>query len=192
MTPLATAPELPRPGFGGRALGALFFVGALVMFGIAFSNAAHAGGLAGTHGTLTAKSCYAKHSGRVGNRSSTTWCDGTFRSDDGRTTDDTATVRADLKSGGKVSVQQSGGEYLRTGPGEVSRWTALFFCGWVVAAIGVPFAVTGMFPGRSAQILMMINRSVSGTRAGEVRKWLFLGGIGGAVMCMLFTWLQTQ
>ncbi|MFG2136342.1 hypothetical protein [Streptomyces sp. NPDC048650] len=189
LTPLATAPEPPRPGLGGRALGALFFVVALVMCGMAISDAAHAGGLAGTHGTLTVKSCHVEHSGRTGHRSGTTWCDGTFRSDAGRITDDTATVRADLTAGGKVSVQQSGSEYLRTGPGEVSRWIALFFCGGVVAAIGVPFAVTGMFPRGGAQMLM-INRSVSGTRAGSVRTWLFLGGLGGTAVCLLFTWMQ--
>ncbi|GLW19068.1 hypothetical protein Stsp01_58110 [Streptomyces sp. NBRC 13847] len=191
LAPSVTAPELPRPGIGGRALGALFFVVALVMFGMAFSNAAHAGGIAGTHGTLTVKSCRVEHSGTTGHRSETTWCEGTFRSGDGRSTDDTATVRADRKPGDKIPVQQSGNEYLRTGPGEVSRWIALFFCGWVVAAIGLPFAATGMFPRSGAQMLM-INRSVSGTRAGEVRKWLFLVGIGGAAVCMLFTWMQSQ
>ncbi|MBT2397851.1 hypothetical protein, partial [Streptomyces sp. ISL-100] len=45
--------ELPRPDLGGRALGAALFLATFVCFSFAFVDAAHAAGIAGTHGTGT-------------------------------------------------------------------------------------------------------------------------------------------
>ncbi|KIZ13825.1 hypothetical protein [Streptomyces natalensis] len=189
LTPLATAPSLPRPGPGGRVLGAVFFVLALVVFGLACSRIAYAGGLAGSPGTLTATSCHAlRAAGSSHPTSGPTVCEGTFRSDDGRSTDEVATVRADATPGDRIAVQGADGEYVRTGPGEVARWIALFFSGWLVAAFGVPFAATGMLP-RSGVQAALINRSVSGTRAGTVRNRLYLVGLGGAAVSLLVTWM---
>ncbi|MEU6576989.1 hypothetical protein [Streptomyces sp. NPDC046805] len=191
LTPLATAPQLPRPGVLGRALGGLFFVLALVVFGFGLYNAAHAAGVAGTSGTLTVERCWVKHGSR--GSSDTTECGGTFRSDDGKVKDDQASVRADLKPGNKVSVQQAGDWYVQTGFGETTKWLAAFFLGWLVVAFGTAFAATGMFP-RSGMHVALITRSISGTPAGRLRKWFVWGGLAGAGVCLLLTlaaWLAS-
>ncbi|MGW1028644.1 hypothetical protein ACWD4J_34005 [Streptomyces sp. NPDC002577] len=170
----------------GRALGGLFFVLALVIFGFGLYNAAHAAGVAGTHGTLTVEQCWVKQGGR--SSSDTTVCGGTFRSDDGKVVDDQASIRAEAKRGSKVSVQQAGDWYVKVGFGETTRWFAVFFLGWLVVAFGMSFAVTGMFP-RSGMQVAMITRAVSGTRVGAVRKWFVRGGLAGAGVCLLLTLL---
>jgi hypothetical protein len=78
---------------------------------------------------------------------------------------------------------------VRTGFGEVTRWISVFFGGWIVVAIGLPFGTTGMMPRtRSGGQFALISRSISGTRMGAVRKWLFLGGLAGAAVCLFLTW----
>ncbi|MFJ7903855.1 hypothetical protein ACIQ6V_25745 [Streptomyces sp. NPDC096198] len=185
LRPLAQ-PELPQPGILGRALGALFFVVALGISGFGLYNAAHAAGVAGTHGTLAVEQCWVKH-GSHGSRG-TKVCGGTFRSDDGKTVDDEASVRSEVKPGSRVSVQRAGDGYVRVGFGETARWVALFFLGWLVVAFGMSFAATGMFP-RSGMQVALITRAVSGTRVGTVRKWIVRGGLAGAGVCLLLTLL---
>ncbi|MER6424217.1 hypothetical protein [Streptomyces sp. NPDC001137] len=182
--PLAPTTRLPQPGIMGRALGGLFFVLALVIFGFGLYNAANAAGVAGTHGTLAVERCWVKQGSR--SSSDTTVCGGTFRSDDGKIIDDQASIRASVKPGSKVSVQQAGDWYVRVGFGETTRWLAAFFLGWLVAAFGMSFAATGMFP-RSGMQVAMITRSVSGTRVGTVRKWVVRGSLAGAGVCLLLT-----
>ncbi|MGW5256688.1 hypothetical protein ACWERW_27560 [Streptomyces sp. NPDC004012] len=191
LTPLAPTISLPQPGIMGRALGGLFFVLALVISGFGVYNAAHAAGVAGTHGTLAVEHCWVKQGGR--SSSDTTVCGGTFRSDDDKVVDDEASIRAKVKPGSNVPVQQAGGSYVRVGFGETTRWIALFFLGWLVVAFGMSFAVTGMFP-RSGMQVVMISRAVSGTRAGVVRKWLVRASLAGSGLCLLLTllaWLLT-
>jgi hypothetical protein len=184
LTPLAPTAALPRPSIMGRALGGLFFVLALVTFGFGLYNAAHAAGLAGTHGTLAVERCWVEQGSR--NSSDTKVCGGTFRSDNGKIIDDQASIRAEVKPGSKVSVQQAGNGYVEVGFGETTRWIAMFFLGWLVVAFGMSFAVTGMFP-RSGMQVAMITRAVSGTRVGMVRKWLVRGGLAGSGVCLLLT-----
>lgn len=186
MTMPMASSSLSRPGIAGRALGALFAVLALACFGFSLANAAQAAGLTGIHGTLTVERCSQHSTGGRGHRS-TTECAGTFRSDDGGVVAEDATVRAALAVGGKVPVQRSGGSYVRTGFGEITRWIGASFGGWLLLAIGVPFAVTGVLP-RSGGQFSLISHSISGTRAGTVRKWLFLGGLAGAAVCLYLTW----
>ncbi|MFJ5535371.1 hypothetical protein [Streptomyces sp. NPDC093261] len=186
LTPLASSASLPEPGIMGRGLGGLFFVLALAIFGFSLYNAAHAAGVAGTHGTLTVERCWVKQGSR--SSSDTTVCGGTFRSDDGKITDDEASIRAKVKSGSKVSVQQAGGSYVRVGFGETTRWIALFFLGWLVVAFGMSFVATGRFP-RSGMQVAMITRAVSGTRVGAVRKWFVGVGLAGSGVCLLLTLL---
>ncbi|KPI05823.1 hypothetical protein OK074_4313 [Actinobacteria bacterium OK074] len=184
LMPLQPPTPLPRPGITGRALGALFFVLALLVSGFGLYNAAHAAGVVGVHGTLAVERCWVDQGGR--NSRGTTVCGGTFRSDDGRVVNDRASVRAAGKPGGKVSVQQAGDGYVRVGFGVASRWAGLFFLGWLVAAFGVAFAATGMFPRDRVQVAM-VQRAVSGTRVRAVRRWLALGGLAGAAVCVLPT-----
>ncbi|MGW1259145.1 hypothetical protein ACWD5Q_29180 [Streptomyces sp. NPDC002513] len=170
----------------GRALGGLFFVVALVIFGFGLYNAAHAAGIAGTHGTLAVERCWVKQGSR--SSSDTTVCGGTFRSDDGKILDDEASIRAEVKPGSKVSVQQAGDWYVQVGFGETTRWIAMFFLGWLVVAFGMSFAATGMFP-RSGMQVVVITRAVSGTQVGMVRKWLVRVGLAGSGVCLLLTLL---
>lgn len=187
LMPLAPTAPLPQPSIMGRALGALFFALALVIFGIGLYNAAHAAGAVGTHGTLTVERCWIKQNGR-GSSDDTTVCGGTFRSDNGKIIDDQASIQAEVKAGSKVSVQQAGDWYVKVGFGETTRWLAVFFLGSFVVAFGMSFAATGMFP-RSGTQVVLITRAVSGTRVGEVRKWLVRGGLAGAGVCLLLTLL---
>ncbi len=195
LIPLASTAPLPQPSIKGRALGGVFFVLALVIFGFGLYNGANAAGVVGTHGTLTVEQCRVRHRVR-GSLVVTTVCGGTFRSDDGKVVDDQASIRAEavaerVKPGSKVSVQRADDWYVwyvRVGFGETTRWIAMFFLGWLVVAFGMSFAATGMFP-RSGMQVVMITRAVSGTRVGTVRKWLVCGGLVGSVVCLLLTLL---
>ncbi|GAA3820034.1 hypothetical protein GCM10022403_061850 [Streptomyces coacervatus] len=48
-------------------------------------------------------------------------CEGIFRSDDGKVVDDLAIIRAEVKPGSKVSVQQDGDWYVRVRLGDMTR-----------------------------------------------------------------------
>jgi hypothetical protein len=181
--------ELPRPGLGGRALGAACFVLTLICWGFASVNATHAAGLTGTHGTLTVEKCWEKSATRASShRSQPTVCSGTFRSDDGKTVIEAAELTAELTPGDQVSVQQGSDRYVQTGLGQVSRWIAVFFGSWLLAAFGIAFAVTGRLPRRGAHISLIL-RTISGTRAGVVRAWLVRIGLAGAALFLVLYWM---
>ncbi|NLU74679.1 hypothetical protein HCC61_18700 [Streptomyces sp. HNM0575] len=176
---------LPGPSWKGRAFGALFFVGALVCLGLAAYNAAHAAGLAGRHGTVTVQSCWVEQGSR--NSSDTTVCSGTFRPDDGSRPVPDAQVSRELRQGQRIEVSQSANGFLPTGFREIWRWNALFFFGWIVAGLGVPFAATGIFPGRAQAVA--VGDRIRGTRAAVVMKYLFLGGGAGTAVCLYMIWV---
>ena len=85
-------------------------------------------------------------------------------------------------------MQQAGERYLLTGFGETWQWNALlFFVGWIVAGLAVPFAATDIFPRHREQVAA-IGRLTVGTGAGAVMKWLFLGGFAGIEICLYLVW----
>lgn len=175
----------PVPGWRGRALGGLFFLIGLVCVGVSVYNAAHTAGFAGRHGTLTVERCWIDQGSR--NSSDKTLCSGTFRPDDGGKPRQEAVVHRELKKGDEVAVQQTGRGYLPGGLAETWRWNALFFIGWIVAALGVPFAATGLFPGRGQAF--QVGAAIRGTRAAKVMKYLLVGGAGGAAVCFYLLWV---
>lgn len=182
MSPYA---PLPEPGWKGRALGALFFIGALVCVWIAVYNGAHAVGLAGRQGTLTVESCRVEQGSR--NSSDTTVCSGTFEPRDGSRPVEHAEVTRELRRGEKLQVQQSGNGFVPVGFRELWRWNALFFLAWIVAALGVPFAATGIVPRRGQAAAL--GPRLSGTRAAVVMKYLYLVGGGGIAVCLYMMWV---
>lgn len=111
----------------------------------------------------------------------------TFRADDGTTVDHEATITADRERGDRVPVQQTVSGYLATGFGEIWRWCALFFLGWIVAALGIPFAATGIMPSRGQAVA--VGRLIAGTRASAWMKRLVLGGAGGAALSLYLAWI---
>jgi hypothetical protein len=182
-----TSPYASTPGasWKGRAFGALFFLGALVCVCFSVYNAAHAAGLAGRGGTVTVESCWVEQGSR--NSSDQTVCSGTFRPDDGSRPVPEAKISRELHQGQKIEVQQSANGFLPVGFREIWRWNALFFLGWIVAALGVPFAVTGIFPGREQAFA--VGARIRGTRAAVVMKYLFLGGAAGIAVCLYMMWV---
>lgn len=176
---------LPGPSWKGRALGALFFAGALVCVCFAGYNGAHAAGLAGRQGTLTVEVCRVEQGTR--NSSDTTVCSGTFQPVDGSRPLPRAEVSRKLPEGEKVQVRQSGSGFVPVGFRELWRWNALFFLGWIVAALGVPFAATGIVPGRGQAFAL--GTRVRGTRAAVVMKYLYLVGGGGLAVSAYMIWV---
>lgn len=176
---------LPDPSWKGRALGALFFIGALLCGFFAVYNGAHAAGLAGRQGTITVEACRVEQGTR--NSSDKTVCSGTFRPGDGSRHVPGAEVTRELRQGEKIEVQQSGNGFVPVGFREIWRWNALFFFGWIIAALGVPFAATGIFPGR--QQAFAVGVRVRGTRTAVVMKYLFIGGGGGIAVCLYMMWV---
>jgi hypothetical protein len=134
---------------------------------------------------VTVERCWIDHGSR--NSSDKTVCSGTFRPDDGSAVDPDAVVHMELRPGAKAEVQQTGRGYLPSGFAETSRWNALFFFAWIVAALGIPFAVTGIFPARTKAF--EVGALIRGTRAAAVMKYLFIGGAGGAAVCLYLTWV---
>ncbi|MGH3309798.1 MAG: hypothetical protein ACRDP3_04315 [Streptomyces sp.] len=176
---------LPAPSWKGRVLGGVFFLAALVCVGFSVYNAAHAGGLAGRHGTLTVQRCWVEQGTR--NSSDTTVCSGSFRPEDDSAVVRDAELRREHRPGAEVPVQQTGSGYLASGLAETWRWNALFFIAWIVAALGVPFAATGIFPARTQAFA--VGARVRGTRAAVVMKYLYIGGAAGTAVCLYLTWI---
>ncbi|MEW1750427.1 hypothetical protein ACIQU1_15920 [Streptomyces angustmyceticus] len=177
--------SMPAPSAKGRLFGGLFFFLALLCAGFSLYNSTHAAGLVGRHGTLTVERCWIDHGSR--HHSDKTVCAGTFRADDGTTVDHEATVTADRERGDRIPVQQTVSGYLATGFGEIWRWCALFFLGWIVAALGIPFAATGIMPSRGQAVA--VGRLIAGTRASAWMKRLVLGGAGGAALSLYLAWI---
>jgi hypothetical protein len=180
-----TFAPLPVPSRKGRVFGGLFFVLAAVCVGIAAYNIAHTAGLAGRPGTVTVERCWTEHGS--GRSSDKVVCSGTFRPDDGTRAVPDAVVPRALKAGQEIAVQQTGRGYLPSGAGETARWIALFFFAWIVAALGIPFAATGIFPGRGQAAA--VGASIRGTGAARVLKYMMAGGAGGAAVSLYVTWV---
>ncbi|WP_314172833.1 hypothetical protein [Streptomyces winkii] len=176
---------LPAPSWKGRALGGLFFLGALACVCFSVYSAAYASGLAGRHGTITAQTCWVEQGSR--NSSDTTVCSGTFRPEDGSRPVRDAEVTRKVARGETIEVQQSGHGFVPVGFREIWRWNVLFFLGWIVAALGVPFAATGILPGTGQAFA--VGTRIRGTRAAAVMKYLFIGGGGGVALCLYMMWV---
>lgn len=176
---------LPGPSWKGRAMGVLFFLAGLACVCFSLYNTAHAAGLAGRQGTITVERCWTEHGSR--NSSDKTVCSGVFRPDDGSRAVPDAELARDLRQGQKIEAQQAGDRFLPVGFREIWRWNALFFFGWIVAALGVPFAATGIFPG--SQQAFAVGVRIRGTRAAAVMKYMFAGGALGAAVCLYMVWV---
>lgn len=180
-----TSPALTGPSWKGRAFAALLLLGGLALMCIGFYNVAHTAGLAGRHGTFTAMSCWVEQGSR--NSGDRTVCSGTFLPENGTRTVSGAVLERKLREGQKIEVQQTGYGYLASGVGETSRWGFLFFMGWLIAALGVPFAVTGLTPDKD--LMFEVEDRVRGTRTGLTTKYLLIGGAGGLAVCGYLTWV---
>ena len=135
---------LPHPSWKGRALGALFLLFALVTACVFVFKAAHTAGLAGQPSTLTIEEC------SVEDDPEKAVCIGTFDPDDGSPAVYYAevTVHSLLRQGEKIEVQRTGFGFVLAGARETWNMAFGFFIAWIVAAPGVPFAVTGIPPSK--------------------------------------------
>ncbi|MFD8000541.1 hypothetical protein [Streptomyces mirabilis] len=126
------------------AFSALFaLIGAgLATFGL--YQAGHAVGLLGEPGTLTVASC-----ARVGQPKPEIRCTGTFRSDDGRSTDPAAhfTVNPFLASGRTTRLDRvDAGSYVRISPARTEKYAALTLFGMALFVFAGPDSPPGRTP----------------------------------------------
>lgn len=151
----------------GRAGGLVFLLAGLALSGWGAYEGAYAAGWAGTHGTLTVKQCE-RNSSLNTSRSSrkkrlTVRCEGTFVSEDGKSTDANAAVRVRYKyaQGTELSVQQAAapttdtatdGDYIQTNKPRGWRFFAAFFGGWVLTGLGAFCLATGYAPFGQSRI----------------------------------------
>lgn len=149
----------------GRAGGPVFLLAGLVLSGFGAYEGAYAAGWAGTHGTLTVQQCelsYPSNASRSSRKNRRpVRCEGTFVSQDGKSTDSNGgvQVRRRYAQGAELAVQQaepptaegaSDAEYVQTGVDRAWRWFGAFFGGWVLTGLGVFCLATGFAPfGRS-------------------------------------------
>ncbi|MFE0257225.1 hypothetical protein [Streptomyces sp. NPDC059010] len=149
----------------GRAGGLVFLLAGLVVSGWGAYEGAYAAGWAGTHGTLTVKQCDVGYPGNASRNSRKNRrpvrCEGTFRSEDGKSTDANAAVqvRHRYTPGTELAVQQTepltaadaaDADYVQTGMDRAWRRFGAFFGGWVLTGLGVFCLATGFAPfGRS-------------------------------------------
>ncbi|NUP17885.1 MAG: hypothetical protein HOZ81_17695 [Streptomyces sp.] len=149
----------------GRAGGLVFLLAGLVVSGWGAYEGAYAAGWAGTHGTLTVQQCdvsypaNASRSSRKNRRP--VRCEGTFVSEDGKSTDVHAAVQVRQRHapGTELAVQQTepltaadaaDADYVQTGMDRAWRRFGAFFGGWVLTGLGVFCLATGFAPfGRS-------------------------------------------
>ncbi|MGW9026690.1 hypothetical protein ACWGQ5_21375 [Streptomyces sp. NPDC055722] len=114
----------------------------LITFGL--YQAGHAVGLLGEPGTLTVASC-----ARVGQPKPEIWCTGTFRSDDGRSTDPAArfTVNPSLASGQITRLDRVDADsYRRISPARTERYAALTQFGMALFVFAGPDSPPGRTP----------------------------------------------
>ncbi|KUO14718.1 hypothetical protein [Streptomyces dysideae] len=149
----------------GRAGGLVFLLAGLVLSGWGAYEGAYAAGWAGTRGTLTVQQCdvsYPNNASRSSRKNRRpVRCEGTFVSEDGKSTDANAAVqvRQRYAQGTELAVQQAqaptsddapDADYLQTGMDRAWRWFGAFFGGWVLTGLGVFCLVSGFAPfGRS-------------------------------------------
>nr|WTB33934.1 hypothetical protein OG781_34505 [Streptomyces sp. NBC_00830] len=163
------------------AFSALFaLIGAgLITFGL--YQAGHALGLLGEPGTLTGASC-----ARVGQPKPEIWCTGTFRSDDGRSTDPAArfTVNPSLASGQIIRLDRvDARSYVRISPARTEGYAALTLFGMALFVFaGAGFASRANSTGRPE---LRVGRV--GLRLGQAGIILLLG----AALCAIIAFLST-
>jgi hypothetical protein len=149
----------------GRAGGLVFLLAGLVLSGFGAYEGAYAAGWAGTHGTLKVQQCEVGYPGNASRSSRKNRrpvrCEGTFVSENGRSTDAHAAVqvRRRYAQGTELAVQQAepptaagatDGDYVQTGMDRAWRWFGAFFGGWVLTGLGIFCLATGFAPfGRS-------------------------------------------
>jgi hypothetical protein len=141
---------VPEPSWKGWTLGAVLLLGALVFGCVFVFKAANAAGLAGQPGTLTVEECSTE---QLDNDREKVTCFGTFHPDDGSPPEYFAEMTVDslLPQGEKIEVQQTGFGYVLVGAGETWNMAVGFFMMWIVAAVGLPFAATGIPPREQAR-----------------------------------------
>lgn len=145
----------------GRWGGLVFLLAGLALSGWGAYEGAYLAGWAGTHGTLTVKQCevsYPNNASRSSRKNRRpVRCEGTFVSDDGKSTDSGAAVqvRQRYAAGSELSVQQSDapttktsadGDYIQGGMDRAWRYFGAFFGGWVLTGLGVFCLATGYAP----------------------------------------------
>ncbi|MEV5509513.1 hypothetical protein [Streptomyces orinoci] len=132
------APDKPR---WSMRLGALFILlMALGMGGYAGSSLPYALGWSGTQGTLTVTGTYCSYTSRGGCSVGST---GTFRSDDGRTVDPTATIDTEYRVGRHVAVSRDGGTYYSTNASAACGWLAALSFSLCLLCAGLPGVLLG-------------------------------------------------
>ncbi|MET9832363.1 hypothetical protein ABZ078_24385 [Streptomyces sp. NPDC006385] len=151
----------------GRFGGLVFLLAGVVLSGWGAYEGAYAAGWAGTRGTLTVQQCevgYPSNAARSSRKNRRpVRCEGTFVSEDGKSTDAHAAVqvRKRYAAGTELAVQQTepltaadaaDAEYLQSGMDRAWRWFGAFFGGWVLTGLGVFCLATGLAPFGQSRI----------------------------------------
>lgn len=151
----------------GRFGGLVFLLAGLALSGWGAYEGAYAAGWAGTQGTLTVKQCevsYVSNASRSSRKNRRpVRCEGTFVSEDGKSTDAHAAVhiRKRYAPGTELAVKQTepltaagaaDAEYLQAGMDRAWRWFGAFFGGWVLTGLGVFCLATGFAPFGQSRI----------------------------------------
>ncbi|MGW1505800.1 hypothetical protein ACWCQW_46295 [Streptomyces mirabilis] len=152
----------------------------LTTFGL--YQAGHAVGLLGEPGTLTVASC-----ARGGQPKPEIRCTGTFRSDDGRSTDPAAhfTVNPSLASGQTTRLDRvATGSYVRISPARTEEYAASTLFGMALFVFaGAGFASRANSTGRPELRAGLVGRV--GLRLGQAGIVLLLGAALCAVIAFL-------
>ncbi|MFI7412242.1 hypothetical protein ACIBU0_26570 [Streptomyces sp. NPDC049627] len=182
-----------RNGRQNTGEGLVFLLAGLALSGWGAYEGAYAAGWAGTRGTLTVNVCevsYPNNASRSSRKNRRpVRCEGTFVSEDGRSTDAHAAVqvRKRYAAGTELAVQQTepstaddaaDAEYLQGGMDRALRWFGAFFGGWVFTDDR-----GGARRGRgvvSGQLLLLTGaRFPAGTRFSEKHPVAVPDDIGG-------------
>ncbi|MFF3873422.1 hypothetical protein [Streptomyces sp. NPDC001978] len=175
-----------QPASPARAL--TFFV-LFVLIGVGLTvfglyQVGHAVGLLGEPGKLTVASC-----AEVGRPKPEIWCTGTFRSDDGRTTDPAAriTVNPSLASGETARLDRvHAGSYVQISPARTEGYAALTMFGMALFAFGgAGFASRKNSAARPEFRAGLVGRA--GLRVGQVGVLLLLG----AGLCVIIAFFNS-
>ncbi|MFF2127518.1 hypothetical protein ACFVW1_19375 [Streptomyces olivochromogenes] len=173
-------PANPAQRLAFSVLFALIGAG-LITFGL--YQAGHAVGLLGEPGTLTVASCT-----HVGQPKPEVRCTGTFRSDDGRSTDPAArfTVNPSLASGQTIRLDRADtGSYVRISPARTEKYAVLTLFGMALFVFaGAGFASRANSTGRPELRAGLVGRV--GLRLGQAGIILLLG----AALCAITAFLS--
>ncbi|MEV6111339.1 hypothetical protein AB0L59_02200 [Streptomyces sp. NPDC052109] len=154
----------------------------LIAFGL--DQAGHAVGLLGRPGTLTVASC-----ARAGQPKPEIRCTGTFRSDDGRSTDPAArfTANQSLASGQTARLDRVDADsYVRISPARTTGYAALTLFGVALFVFaGAGFASRASSTGRPEPRAGLVGRV--GIRLGQAGIVL----LPGAALCAVIAFLST-